>query len=193
MNKTIILITVLIASMAVVGCKKSAKESAIERQQKIISLREQMEKELGFTIELVRDDDDLDSLLVDTSNLPSVGEIYGIYICWLDEPAAPGALGWEKLMARTGSTLGTGRHPMPEDLLPSSDAVKFVEHSWVETSSMRYILRDRNRGGGKGPNYESGRVCAMAASNKGIYVSNIITVPEKQQDTAEPQEASEAE
>ena len=28
---------------------------------------------------------------------------------------------------------------------------------------------------------------------KGIYVSNIITVPEKQQDTAEPQEASEAE
>ena len=86
-------------------------------------------------------------------------------------------------MVALGSTRGTGR-------------LKTASGSWSiadYTITTSYPLRDLKRGGGQGLRRESGRVFAVAVSTQGIYVSNIITVPEKQQDTAEPQEASEAE
>ena len=34
-------------------------------------------------------------------------------------------------------------------------------------------------GGDQDPHYKSGRVCALAVLSKGIYISNVVTVPEK--------------
>ena len=39
--------------------------------------------------------------------------------------------------------------------------------------------------------YGRGRVCAMAVSNKGIYVSNIVTVPEKPQEAESEQDGAD--
>ena len=189
-----VLIITLVASVCI-GCKSKIdvavdeqqvdeqQNPIVERQERIISLREQMEKELGFTIELVRDNEGLESIVAHPSNLPAGEGMYRIYFCWPDKSDVPGALPGEGKMVALGSTRGTGR-------------LKTASGSWSiadYTITTSYPLRDLKRGGGQGLRRESGRVFAVAVSTQGIYVSNIITVPEKQQDTAEPQEASEAE
>lgn len=140
-------------------------------------MREQIEKELSFRLELIRDEQGLDQLSTNTSNLPAIGELYSIYFCWLDEPAALGAQKIEKRKVVSGSMRGTGRHPETESGYSSTS---------VGTSSSGYWLRDRNRGGDQGLHYESGRVCTLAVSSKGIYVSNVVTVPEKLEKAVEP-------
>ena len=165
----------VIPSAALAGDKTSEKAS-IERQERIISLREQMEKELGFTLELIRDDQGLDSLSINTSNLPANGEMYRIYVCWLDEPAAPGGWPLEKRMEQKGRIRGTGRHPTTKK---GASSISYNGRS-SQTIHLNAPHTDL------GDYYGRGRVCAMAVSNKGIYVSNIVTVPEKPEEAVKP-------
>lgn len=168
----------VITSAALAGDKKSEKAS-IERQERIISLREQLEAEVAFTIEVIRNKEGLDLLSINTSYLPANGELYSIYICWLDEPTNPGPRFHEKRMVHTGGIRGTGRDPESEDGRSSAS---------FGTSSSGFYLDGRDRGGDQGDYYGSGRVCAMAVSNKGIFVSNIVTIPEKPEGAVKPLE-----
>ncbi len=167
-----------VIQLAALGGDKKSEKASIERQERIISLREQLDAEVNFTIEVIRNKEGLDLLSINTSYLPANGEMYSIYICWLDEPATPGARLHEKRMVQTGRKRGSGRAPESEDGLSSTS---------FGTSSAGFYLDGRDRGGGQGDYYGSGRVCAMAVSNKGIYVSNIVTIPEKPEEAVKPQ------
>ena len=115
-----VLIITLVASVCI-GCKSKIdvavdeqqvdeqQNPIVERQERIISLREQMEKKLGFTIELVRDNEGLESIVAHPSNLPAGEGMYRIYFCWPDKSDVPGALPGEGKMVALGSTRGTGR------------------------------------------------------------------------------------
>lgn len=161
-------------SAVLAGDKKSQKAS-IERQELIISLREQMEKELGFTLELTRDGQGLDSLSINTSNLPANGGMYSIYVCWLDEPAAPGGWPLEKRMEQGWRIRGTGRHP-------TKNGASSVSSNRKSSITIHLNAPHTNLG----DYYGRGRVCAMAVSNKGVYVSNIVIVPEKPEEAVKP-------
>ena len=112
-----------------------------------------------ITIELAKNEDDADVLVITMKGLPGIPDIedetYGLYVCWLDEPGASGSWPTEKRMERHGSARGgSGTYTFTLDL-----NAPFMKE--------------------QGDYYGRGRVCAMAASSKGSYVSNIVIVPEK--------------
>lgn len=99
------------------------------------------------------------SFTLTRTHLPGIpdneDETYGLYVCWLDEPEASGSWPTEKRMERHGSVRGgSGTYTSTLDL-----NAPFMK--------------------GQGDYYGRGRVCVMAASSKGSYVSNIVIVPEK--------------
>ena len=164
----------VIPSAALAEDKKA--EASIERQERIISLREKTEEELGFTLELIIADQGLDSLFLNTSNLQANEEMCSIYVCWLDEPAAPGGWPLEKRIEQNGRISGNGRNPKIKGRPPS------VSHGKSPT-----FIPLNARHTDLGDYYGRGSVYAMAVSAKEIYASNIVTLPGKPEEAVKPQ------
>ena len=101
--------------------------------------------------------------------------MYSIYVCWLDEPATSGGRPQER-MVKIGRIRGSGRSPE-----------KNGESSVTSGKSSATLRLNVSHAAAPGGYYGRGRACAMAVSNKGIYASNIVTVPEKPQEAESEQ------
>lgn len=177
---------ILVASAAVlacnllVGCDKSDQqpkqmEESKKQQERVIALHDQLKSEQGFTLELAKNDDGLDTLVIRNVGLPATENgAYQIYVCWLDEPAAPGGWPLEKRMELIGRQSGHGKIVTGETLTTSYGEV---------TST---ILLNANYTE-LGDYYGRGRVCVMAVSGKDSYLTNIVTVPKGPDETASQQ------
>ncbi len=177
---------IVVASVAVlvcnllVGCDKSEQqpnkmEESRKQQERVIALHDQLKSEQGFTLELAKNDDGLDTLVIRNTGLPATQNgAYQIYVCWLDEPAAPGGWPLEKRMELIGRQAGHGKIVTGETSTSSFGEV---------TST---ILLNANHTE-LGDYYGRGRVCVMAVSGKDSYLTNIVTVPEGPAETASHQ------
>ena len=171
--------TLLVCNL-LVGCDKSDQqpkqmEESKKQQERVIALHDQLKSEQGFTLELAKNDDGLDTLVIRNVGLPATENgAYQIYVCWLDEPAAPGGWPLEKRMELIGRQSGHGKIVAGETSTTSSGEV---------TST---ILLNANYTE-LGDYYGRGRVCVMAVSGKDSYLTNIVTVPEGSDETASHQ------
>ncbi len=157
------LLVLSIGFLAALGCNSSgAAPETINSGAEIEKSNQQRATSAssnGFTIELAKNENDADVLIITMKGLPGIPdneeETYDLYVCWLDEPGAEGSWPTEKRMERHGSARGG----------PG-------KYTFILALSAPFMK-------GRGNYYGRGRVCAMAASSKASYVSNIVIVPEK--------------
>lgn len=148
------------------------KEESIRQQKRVIALHEQLKNEQGFTLELAKNHDGTDALKITNTGLPAMDSgVYEIYLCWLDEPAAPGGWPLEKRMERIGREGGNGRF--------TKNGVTTISYGKITTT---ILLRARHPK--RGDYYGRGRVCVMAVSGHTSFLTNIVTVPEKPSETS---------
>jgi hypothetical protein len=96
-------------------------DESIKQQERVIALHVQLMKEQGFTLELAKDDDGADVLIIKNTGLPAVESgAYQTYVCWLDAPAASGSWPAEKRMELVGRQSGHGKNVGGTELQPTN-------------------------------------------------------------------------
>jgi hypothetical protein len=106
-------------------------------------------------LELKKNKEGADILVLSDKGLPKVeqeSEAYNLYLCWVDESAPPGGSPIEKRIELRGGSPGGGG---------SVRTIGLNAHVFEKGSSY----------------YGRGRVCAIAVSVVGTYISNVVTVP----------------
>lgn len=166
------------------GCGKDEQlqkrmDESIKQQERVIALHDQLSKEQGFTLELAKDDDGADVLIIENTGLPAVESgTYQLYVCWLDAPAASGSWPLEKRMELIGSESGHGK-------IVGGDGTTTNGFGKVTTT---IPLRARHTE--LGDYYGRGRVCVLAVSGKASFLTNVVTVPEAPDGTTVNHEGS---
>ena len=147
-------------------------DESIKQQERVIALHDQLMKEQGFTLELAKDDDGADVLIIKNTGLPAVESgAYQIYVCWLDAPAASGSWPAEKRIELIGRQSGHGKHVGGDGT--GTNGYGNVTHR-VSLSARHTELGDY---------YGRGRVCVMVVSGKASFLTNVVTVPEAPDET----------
>ena len=154
-------------------------DESIKQQERVIALHDQLSKEQGFTLELAKDDDGADVLIIKNTGLPAVESgAYQIYVCWLDAPAASGSWPAEKRIELIGRQSGHGKHVGGDGT--GTNGYGNVTHR-VSLSARHTELGDY---------YGRGRVCVMVVSGKASFLTNVVTVPEAPDGTTVNHEGS---